>query len=199
MAETEMLQGVLIPLIAVGLAEMGDKTQISILLLSSQTRDYLRLLLGVLLAFSIVDGAAILLGAWAGQLMPIGLLKLLSGAIFVAFGVLILKADQEEEKDVAPSGNVFLSSFTLIFVSEWGDKTQVASAVFAAEYSPWAVFLGTMTALAALSLLAIYLGRYFGERLNRRLISRIAGAVFIIIGLSFLLSSGLPSTFADFI
>jgi putative Ca2+/H+ antiporter (TMEM165/GDT1 family) len=194
-----MLQGVLIPLIAVGLAEMGDKTQISILLLSSQTRDYLRLLLGVLLAFSIVDGAAILLGAWAGQLMPIGLLKLLSGAIFVAFGVLILKADQEEEKDVAPSGNVFLSSFTLIFVSEWGDKTQVASAFFAAEYSPWAVFLGTMTALAALSLLAIYLGRYFGERLNRRLISRIAGAVFIIIGLSFLLSSGLPSTFADFI
>jgi putative Ca2+/H+ antiporter (TMEM165/GDT1 family) len=197
--EAEILQGVLVPLIAVGLAEMGDKTQISILLLSSRTRDYLRLLLGVLLAFAIVDGAAILFGAWAAQLMPMGFLKLLSGIIFVAFGVLILKADQEEEKDVAPYSNAFLSGFTLIFVSEWGDKTQIASAIFAAEYSPWAVFLGTMTALAALSILAIYLGRYFGERLNRRLISRVAGAVFILIGLSFLLSDGLTSTFADFI
>jgi putative Ca2+/H+ antiporter (TMEM165/GDT1 family) len=178
---------------------MGDKTQISILLLSSQTRDYLRLLLGVLLAFAIVDGAAILLGAWASQLISIGFLKLLSGMVFVAFGVLILRGDQEEEKDIAPSSNAFLSGFTLIFVSEWGDKTQIASAIFAAEYSPWAVFLGTMTALAALSLMAIYLGRYFGERLNRRLISRVAGVVFILIGLSFLLSSGLASTFADFI
>jgi putative Ca2+/H+ antiporter (TMEM165/GDT1 family) len=197
--ETEMLQGVIVPLIAVGLAEMGDKTQISILLLSSRTRDHFRLLLGVLLAFSLVDGAAILLGAWAAQLLPLGLLKLLSGAIFVAFGVLILKADREEEKNVTDSGNVFLSSFTLIFVSEWGDKTQIASAIFAAEYSPWAVFLGTMTALAALSLLAIYLGRYFGERLNRRLVSRIAGAIFILIGLSFFISAGLPPTFANFI
>jgi putative Ca2+/H+ antiporter (TMEM165/GDT1 family) len=195
----ETFQGALVPLIAIGLAEMGDKTQISILLLSSQTKDYLRLLCGVLLAFAIADGAAILLGAWAAQLLPIGLLKLLSGIIFVAFGLLILKTDREEEKEVAPSGNAFLSGFTLIFVSEWGDKTQVASAIFAAEYSPWAVFLGTMTALAALSLLAIFLGRYFGERLNRRLIARIAGAVFILIGLSFLLSGDWPSTFAGLV
>jgi putative Ca2+/H+ antiporter (TMEM165/GDT1 family) len=52
-----------------------------------------------------------------------------------------------------------------------------------------------MTALAALSLLAIFLGRYFGERLNRKLIARIAGVVFILIGLSFLLSGDWPSTF----
>jgi putative Ca2+/H+ antiporter (TMEM165/GDT1 family) len=195
--EAEMLQGVLVPLIAIGLAEIGDKTQISILLLSSQTRDYLRLLLGVLLAFAIVDGTAIILGAWAAQLIPFNLLKLISGAIFVAFGALILRADRVEEREVAPSGNVFLSGFTLIFISEWGDKTQVASAIFAAEYSPWAVFLGTMTALAALSLLAIYLGMYFRERLNRRLIARAAGAVFILIGLSFLLSGGWSSAFAE--
>jgi putative Ca2+/H+ antiporter (TMEM165/GDT1 family) len=56
-----------------------------------------------------------------------------------------------------------------------------------------------MTALASLSLLAIYLGRFFRDRLDRRLISRIAGVVFILLGLSFLLSVGLPSTFADFI
>jgi putative Ca2+/H+ antiporter (TMEM165/GDT1 family) len=59
-----MIEDILIPLVAIGLAEMGDKTQLSILLLSSRTDRYLQLLLGVMLAFFIVDGAAILLGSW---------------------------------------------------------------------------------------------------------------------------------------
>ena len=38
------LDDLIIPLLAVGLAEMGDKTQLSILLLSSRTNEYARLL-----------------------------------------------------------------------------------------------------------------------------------------------------------
>ena len=54
----------IIPLLAVGLAEMGDKTQLSILILSTRTKEYFRLLLGVMLAFLLADGLAILLGSY---------------------------------------------------------------------------------------------------------------------------------------
>ncbi len=54
-----MLQDILIPLIVVGLAELGDKTQLSTLLLASKTKKHIQLFLGTILAFLIVDGIAI--------------------------------------------------------------------------------------------------------------------------------------------
>jgi putative Ca2+/H+ antiporter (TMEM165/GDT1 family) len=72
------LDEIIIPLLAVGLAEMGDKTQLSILLLSSRTREYFRLLLGVMLAFLLADGIAILVGSWAVNVIPVHLVKLAS-------------------------------------------------------------------------------------------------------------------------
>jgi len=59
-----MITEILLPLAAVAVAELGDKTQLSILLLSSKTERHLRLLLGVVSAFFIVDGIAVLVGSW---------------------------------------------------------------------------------------------------------------------------------------
>jgi putative Ca2+/H+ antiporter (TMEM165/GDT1 family) len=177
-------------MVAVGLAEMGDKTQLSILLLSSRTKEYLQLLAGVMLAFLLADGFAILVGSWVTSIVPVYLMKLISGAVFILFGLLILKGDSDAEDDEGlPAKNAFLSGFSMIFLSEWGDKTQIASALFATEYDPRAVFIGVMTALALLSIMAIYLGRFLSGRIERRLVTKIAGAAFILIGLSFVFSS----------
>ncbi len=192
-----MLDEILIPLVAVGLAEMGDKTQLSILLLSSRTKEYFKLLLGIVLAFLIVDGVAILLGSWITNLVPAHILKLISAAFFIGFGLLILFKNEEEEEGDAAFKNPFISGFTVIFLSEWGDKTQIASALFAIEYNPWMVLIGVMTALTLLSIMAIYLSRFICCRIDRRLITRIAGIVFIIIGISFALSAVDFSAFAD--
>ena len=81
----------IIPLLAVGLAEMGDKTQLSILILSTRTKEYFRLLLGVMLAFLLTDGLAILLGSYVGDVIPVTAVKALSGLVFILFGILILK------------------------------------------------------------------------------------------------------------
>ena len=58
---------ILIPLIVVGLAELGDKTQPTLLLSASKTEKHLHLFLGAMLAFLIVDGTAILAGDWASS------------------------------------------------------------------------------------------------------------------------------------
>ena len=189
---TIALDDILIPLIAVGLAEMGDKTQLSILLLSSRTREYARLLLGVMLAFLMADGFAILVGSWVTNVIPADLVQAVSGIVFLLFGILIFREageEAEEEPKSLSAKSTFISGFSMIFLSEWGDKTQIASALFATEYDPQMVFIGVMIALFLLSAMAIFLGRIISGRIDRRLMSRVAAALFVLIGLSFLASA----------
>ncbi|MFH1228223.1 MAG: TMEM165/GDT1 family protein [Planctomycetota bacterium] len=177
-----MLEDLLMPLGLVAVAELGDKTQLSILLLSSRTNRHLALLFGVTLAFLIVDGAAILVGSCVTGFLPMVPLKIGSGIVFILCGLFTLRSKPDEGNDKVYSGNPFLAGFGLIFLTEWGDKTQLAAGLFATQYNPLWVLLGTMIALISLSIMAIYLGRFLGARLNKRLVSKVAGAVFIIIG-----------------
>ncbi len=194
------LDEIIIPLLAVGLAEMGDKTQLSILLLSSRTREYFRLLLGVMLAFLLADGIAILVGSWVTDVIPTHLVKLVSGLVFILFGILILKGGQEDvEESNLSAKRAFASGFSMIFLSEWGDKTQIASALFATEYDPRMVFIGVMIALLLLSIMAIFLGKYLSSRIDRRVITKAGGALFLLIGLSFLISAATSSAFVNMI
>lgn len=185
------LDDILIPLLAVGLAEMGDKTQLSILLLSSRTQEYARLVLGVMLAFLLADGLAILVGSYIDAVVPVKTVKALSGLFFILFGISILKekGEEEESEQSLSARGAFLSGFSMIFLSEWGDKTQIASALFATEYDPLMVFAGVMIALFILTLMAIFLGRYLSRRIDRKLMSRVAGGIFLLIGFSFLISA----------
>lgn len=193
----EMLEAILVPMVAIALAEIGDKTQLSILLLSSKTKEYFKLFLGVFLAFLIVDGIAILLGYWITGFLPIWLVQLFSGAIFIGFGLMTLVDDKDEEENETGFKNPFLTGFSLIFVSEWGDKTQIASALFATKYDPWLVLIGVMIALMILSIMAIYLGKFISGRIDRKVITKVAGAVFIIVGISFIFSILGSSAIAD--
>ncbi|MFA5795503.1 MAG: TMEM165/GDT1 family protein [Candidatus Brocadiia bacterium] len=177
-----MLEDLLMPLGLVAVAELGDKTQLSILLLSSRTNRHLALLFGVTLAFLIVDGAAILIGSCATSFLPMTPIKIGSGVVFILCGLVTLRSKPDEGEAKAYSGNPFLAGFGLILLTEWGDKTQIVAGLFATQYNPLWVLLGTMVALIALSVMAIYLGRFLGAKLNKRLISKIAGAVFILIG-----------------
>jgi putative Ca2+/H+ antiporter (TMEM165/GDT1 family) len=182
-----MIEDVLIPLIVTGLAEFGDKTQLFIFLLSSKTKKHLHLLLGVMLAFLIVDGIAVVIGSWVINIVPIRLLKLFSGIIFIVFGALILRENEVKKESKLYFKNSFLSGFVLIFLTEWGDKTQIASGLLATKYNALMVLIGAMTALTLLSIMAMYLGRFVSSKVNKKVVTKIAGTVFILIGISFFL------------
>lgn len=182
-----MIEDLLVPLVAVALAEVGDKTQLSILLLSSRTKNHLHLLLGVVLAFLIVDGVAVLIGSSAASLLPIGILKILSGTMFITFGLLMIRQKDGERGNRLYSENSFLSGFITILITEWGDKTQIASGLFATNYNAVMVLAGTMTALTLLSIAAIFLGKHVLNRIDKNLMAKISGIAFILLGLSFFL------------
>lgn len=178
-----MISSFLIPFISICIAEFLDKSQLAILLLSSRIKHHFILFLGTILAFAIVDGSAILIGSVLTTFIPKIFLTLGAGILFIIFGILTLRSSNEEEKAVSIKKTAFISGFLAVFFSEWGDKTQIASAVFATQYDPLLVFGGVMTALALLSLGAIYAGKILLKKFKRDQVERIAGITFLVIGL----------------
>lgn len=180
-----MMQSLVIPFLTVCLAELGDKSQLSILILASKIKHHFQLLIGVLLAFLVVDGSAILFGSWVTSVIPNNIVKITSGVIFIIFGILALRSEKEDKEEVKLSSkSVFISGFTVIFFAEWGDKTQIASALFAAKYNPVLIFVAVMSAMTLLSLIAIYIGKFFLKKIDKKVISKISGILFILVGLS---------------
>jgi Ca2+/H+ antiporter, TMEM165/GDT1 family len=177
-----MIQDLLIPFVSIGLAELGDKTQLAVLCLASKTKKYLHLLSGVILAFAITDGLAILLGNFITAHIPILYIKIVSGAIFIIFGLVTLLYNKTEEAQCELK-QPFTSGFFLILISEMGDKTQIVSGLFATKYNPVMVFIGVLSALSVLSVMAVYLGKFIALRMNKRVISKIAGGMFIALGI----------------
>lgn len=71
---------------------------------------------------------------------------------------------------------VFGSTFLTIFLSEMGDKTQLATLLMTAEsHAPWIVFAGASTALVATSLLGCLLGRWLATRISPQILNKAAG------------------------
>lgn len=142
----------------------------------------------MILAFIIVDGIAILTGSWITTIVPINILKIISGAVFIFFGLLMLFKKDKNEENKMYNKNIFLAGFLLIMLTEWGDKTQIAAALFSISYNSIMVLIGTILALFLLSIIAIYFGKLISGRINEKLITKIGGITFIILGFFFLLN-----------
>ena len=78
---------------------------------------------------------------------------------------------------------VLLTTFGIIFLAEMGDKTQLAAMTMSAQTKkPWAVFIGSSLALAAVSALGVVVGSIIGEYVPLEWVKRVAAVAFIIIG-----------------
>ncbi len=79
---------------------------------------------------------------------------------------------------------ILLTVFSAVFVAELGDKTQLATMLFAADkdISKMTVFLGSSLALIFTSVLAVIFGSILSQHISPRYMSILAGVGFIIIG-----------------
>ena len=71
------------------LAEMGDKTQLAVISLSSQTRSPLSVFLGAALALALVTLIGVAVGSAVGKYLPEDLLRKLAASAFIIIGVLM--------------------------------------------------------------------------------------------------------------
>ena len=79
---------------------------------------------------------------------------------------------------------IFLTIFGAVFVAELGDKTQLATMLFAAdkEVNKYLVFMAASAALVVASAVGVLAGSLLSEFVNEKYLHYIAGAGFTVIG-----------------
>ena len=79
---------------------------------------------------------------------------------------------------------VFFTIFAAVFIAELGDKTQLATMLFAAdkEVSKLTVFLASSAALVVAAAIGVLAGSLLAEHISEKTLSYIAGIGFIAIG-----------------
>jgi len=80
---------------------------------------------------------------------------------------------------------VLSTVFTVIFIAELGDKTQIATMLFAAdkEVSKLTVFLGSSLALIFASAVGVLAGGIISHFISEKHLNYVAGLGFIVIGI----------------
>jgi len=179
----------LLPLISsfgiIALAEVGDKTQVTIMCLSAN-KGVKTVFLGAILAFAPVDGISALIGGTIAAFIPTQWVGIGAGVAFLVFGVYSLFSNAEEVK-VNNSSLGIARSFSLIALMELGDKTQLSVIALAAEYdAPLMVFVGVMFALALLTIIGILVGSVISRFVPMKYIKVGSSIVFILFGVLFL-------------
>jgi putative Ca2+/H+ antiporter (TMEM165/GDT1 family) len=93
--------------------------------------------------------------------------------------------DQTAADRQAMDWKLFLTIFATVFVAELGDKTQLATLLYASrgESPKLVVFAASATALVASSALAVVAGSAIAELVSPRTLRWVAGAGFIAVGL----------------
>ena len=80
---------------------------------------------------------------------------------------------------------VLLTVFIAVFIAELGDKTQLATMLFATdkEVSKWTVFLGASLALIIASGIGVLAGGVVSQYVSEKYLHNIAGIGFVGIGI----------------
>ncbi len=169
----------------IALAEVGDKSQLVCMSLAARHRG-LPVAAGAIAAFALLNGLAVLFGSAVAAWLPEGLVTAAVALLFAAFGIQALRYREEEEDEVREEKTgrgVLVTTFALIFLAEFGDKTQIAVAGLGSTAPPSAVWSGATLALAATSILGVIAGRRLLQRLPLVWIHRVSGVFFLLLAL----------------
>jgi Ca2+/H+ antiporter, TMEM165/GDT1 family len=187
------MEALLVSTGVVGLAEIGDKTQLLAFILAARFKKPVPIIAGILVATLVNHGLAGALGVWITTVLAPEMLRWALGASFLAMAVWTLIPDKIEENEthVATRFGVFGATLITFFLAEMGDKTQIATVAMAAHYAaPLLVVLGTTLGMLIADVPAVFVGNKLAERIPMKLVHGIAAAVFAVLGVATLWGAG---------
>jgi putative Ca2+/H+ antiporter (TMEM165/GDT1 family) len=175
--------------IVVGLAEIGDKTQLLSLILAARFRRPLPIVFGILLATLANHAAASAAGMVFAQLLTGGAMRWALGISFLGVAVWALFPDKYEGRDASSRRyGAFLSTLAAFFLAEIGDKTQIATVGLGARFDAiLPVMLGSTLGMMAANVPVVLLGGRLAARLPVKAIRLAATGAFAILGIVTLL------------
>lgn len=191
-------------LLLITLSEIGDKSFfIAAILAMRHPRRWV--FAGAIAALFVMTVLSVLIGQ-AIAVFPQQYVKGVAAALFIGFGLKLLydafgmyaskglareqtdacRVVEQEEKGVViwSVRAVLVKAFTMTFVSEWGDRTQLATITLAAAHTPLGVITGVMLGHATCSGIAVVCGRLLVGHISERLLVSASGVLFIIFGVA---------------
>lgn len=169
------------------IAEMGDKTQLMLVAMTSKfkIRD---IILGTAAAILVLNGLAVLAGGLVGSLVPDWIIKIIAALAFLYFAITSLTEDDEEEEEgannkikIAP-----IAVFCTFFVAELGDKTQLTAIAFGANEglsSALIVWIGCSIGLFAADIIGMLVGYLLKSKMPEGFLHLLAFAIFAVFGI----------------
>jgi putative Ca2+/H+ antiporter (TMEM165/GDT1 family) len=161
------------------LAELPDKTMFASLAMGTRMRP-LYVWFGTSTAFIVHVAIAVGAGGLIG-LLPDWIVKVISAALFAFGAFMLLRAGSGDEDDdtggktVTGFWPVYSTAFMAVFISEWGDLTQITTANLAASNGTWSTAIGSAAALMSVSALALLAGRFIAKRVPLKTVQRVGG------------------------
>ena len=178
----------------VGLAEMGDKTQLLSLVLAARFRKPWPIVLGIFVATLANHALAGAVGSWVTTVLGPDVLRWVLGASFIAMAVWMLIPDKLDDGDT-PSGTsqwgVFGTTLIAFFLAEMGDKTQIATVALAAQYQQWAaVVAGTTLGMMIANAPVVWFGDRLVKKVPIRVVHLISALIFAVLGVLAIMGVG---------
>ncbi|MER7519209.1 TMEM165/GDT1 family protein [Streptomyces sp. NPDC126499] len=161
------------------LAELPDKTMFASLAMGTRMRP-LYVWFGTSTAFVVHVAIAVGAGSLLG-LLPGWIVKLVSALLFAFGAFMLLRGGGDDDEEDAGGATVtgfwpvYSTAFMAVFISEWGDLTQITTANLAATNGTWSTAIGSAAALMSVSALALVAGRFIAKRVPLRIVQRIGG------------------------
>jgi putative Ca2+/H+ antiporter (TMEM165/GDT1 family) len=193
------------------LMELGDKTQLVIIILSTRDFKPKMLALGAVTGFLIIVAIGGLIASLLSELIPLNIISLISGIGFIILGsyqgisLLVTYLNEkknkycidgeeiveiQEKKFLKNSKNSFLVGFLAILSMEIGDKTQIATIMLAsAATSYYGSLLGSWFALSSLAIIGAFAGAWISKKIPKKIMDIAASILFIGIGTVIIITS----------
>ena len=177
------------------IAEMGDKTQLMLIALTSKykLRD---IILGTAAAILVLNGLAVLAGGLVSEFIPAWLIKIIAAFAFLYFAAATITGDDDEDEEEGGKTKIQfapLAVFCTFFVAALRDKTQLTAITFGANEgmsSALIVWLGCSLGLFLADILGMLLGYLLKSKTPEGLLNTLAFAIFSVFGV-FTLYQGL--------
>jgi putative Ca2+/H+ antiporter (TMEM165/GDT1 family) len=166
-------------------AEMGDKSQLVCMTLAAKHRPT-PILLGSIVAFAFLNSLAVIFGVAIASWLPEYVVAAAVSFLFAVFGIHSLRVVEEDDNGEIneKSGHgIFFTTFLMITLAEFGDKTQLAVVALSSAAVPVAVWLGSTLALASTSALGILAGRTILQKIPLVWLHKMSGLIFLILAI----------------
>ena len=169
------------------IAEMGDKTQLMLIALTSKYK-LKDIILGTAAAILVLNGMAVLAGGLVSEFIPDWLIKTIAALAFLYFAASTISGDDDEEEEEGGKSKIRfapLAVFCTFFVAELGDKTQLTAITFGANEGMSAavtVWLACSIGLFAADILGILIGYLLKSKTPDGLLNTLAFFIFAIFG-----------------